>query len=103
MCYRKVTMGAVMKWKALAAVVAASLLIPALTGPPAAAPALREVMFVGNNWEGPVDVIQSSGTYQKLGRINVIPDRAQRLAEISLTPIKLVYFLGIRNGPGEGH
>jgi len=92
-----------MKLKAIAAVVAASLLIPTLAGPAAAAPALREVMFVGNNWEGTVDVIESSGTYQKLGRINVIPDRAQRLAEIYLNPIKLVYFLGIRNGPGEGH
>jgi DNA-binding beta-propeller fold protein YncE len=68
-----------------------------------AAPALQEVMFVGNNWEGTVDVIHSSGTYAKLGRINVIPDKNQRLAEIYLNPIKLFYFLGIRSGPGEGH
>jgi DNA-binding beta-propeller fold protein YncE len=68
-----------------------------------AAPALQEVMFVGNNWEGTVDVIGSSGTYSKLGRINVIPDKDQRLTEIYLNPIKLFYFLGIRSGPGEGH
>jgi DNA-binding beta-propeller fold protein YncE len=68
-----------------------------------AAPALQEVMFVGNNWEGTVDVIGSSGSYAKLGRINVIPDKDQRLAEIYLNPIKLFYFLGIRSGPGEGH
>ena len=68
-----------------------------------AAPALQEVMFVGNNWEGTVDVIHSSGTYAKLGRINVIPDKDQRLAEIYLNPIKLFYFLNIRSGPGEGH
>jgi len=60
-------------------------------------------MFVGNNWEGTVDVIGSSGTFAKLGRITVIPDRAQRLAEIYLNPIKLAYYLGIQQGPGEGH
>jgi DNA-binding beta-propeller fold protein YncE len=69
----------------------------------AAPPGLQEVMFVGNNWEGTVDVIHSTGTFGRLGRINVIPDKTQRLAEIYLNPIKLFYFLGIRSGPGEGH
>ena len=91
--------------KPFAAVVAASLLAAGLSAPApaAAAPALREVMFVGNNWEGTVDVIGSSGAYQRIGRLNVIPDRDQRLAEIYLNPIRLIYFLAIRNGPGEGH
>jgi DNA-binding beta-propeller fold protein YncE len=71
--------------------------------PAAAAAELREVMFVGNNWEGTVDVITSSGSFTKLGRVNVIPDRDQRLLEIYLNPIRLAYFLGIRSGPGEGH
>ncbi|NYH45717.1 DNA-binding beta-propeller fold protein YncE [Micromonospora jinlongensis] len=70
---------------------------------PAAAAALQEVMFVGNNWDGTADVIRSRGDYAKLGRINVTPDRAARLREIYLNPIKLAYFLGIRQGPGEGH
>lgn len=65
--------------------------------------AVQEVMFVGNNWDGTADVIKSSGTFAKLGRINVIPDKQKRLAEIYTNPVKLVYFLGIRNGPGEGH
>jgi DNA-binding beta-propeller fold protein YncE len=69
----------------------------------AAPPGLQEVMFVGNNWEGTVDVIHSTGTFGKLGRINVVPDKTQRLAEIYLNPVKLFYFLGIRSGPGEGH
>ncbi|XVV09668.1 YncE family protein [Actinoplanes sp. CA-131856] len=64
---------------------------------------LREVMFVGNNWEGTVDVIRSSGDYAKLGRLNVVPDKNQRLTEIALNPIRLAFFLGIRSGPGEGH
>ena len=33
----------------------------------------------------------------------MVPDKTQRLAEIYLNPIKLVYYLGIRSGPGEGH
>ncbi|MFF5077145.1 YncE family protein [Actinoplanes sp. NPDC000266] len=64
---------------------------------------LREVMFVGNNWEGTVDVIRSSGDYAKIGRLNVVPDRNQRLTEIALNPVRLAFFLGIRSGPGEGH
>lgn len=69
----------------------------------AATPALQEVMFVGNNWDGTVDVIHSSGDFAKIGRMNVVPDRTQRLAEIYLNPIKLAYYLGIQQGPGEGH
>ncbi|MEU0536851.1 YncE family protein [Amycolatopsis tolypomycina] len=68
-----------------------------------AAAALREVMFVGNNWEGTADVIQSRGSFAKIGRVNIIPDKDERLTEIYLNPIKLAFFLGIRNGPGEGH
>ena len=71
--------------------------------PVAAAPELREVMFVGNNWEGTVDVLTASGSYTRLGRVNVIPDRDQRLLEIYLNPVRLAFFLGIRSGPGEGH
>jgi DNA-binding beta-propeller fold protein YncE len=65
--------------------------------------ALRPVMFVGNNWEGTADVLQPSGSFAKIGRVNIVPDKAERLAEIYLNPVKLAFFLGIRNGPGEGH
>lgn len=66
-------------------------------------PSLREVMFVGNNWDGTADVITSRGDLTRIGRINVIPDKDQRLTEIYLNPVKLGYFLGVRLGPGEGH
>lgn len=80
-------------------------LLPLAVSAPAAAesPALQEVMFVGNNWDGTVDVIHSRGDFAKLGRINVVPDKTQRLLEIYLNPIKLAYYLGIQQGPGEGH
>ncbi|MFI7498307.1 YncE family protein [Streptomyces sp. NPDC049687] len=67
------------------------------------AAALREVLFVGNNWEGTSDVIKSTGDFAKIGRINVIPDKDERMAEISADPIKWIYFMAIRNGVGEGH
>jgi len=78
-----------------------------VAGTPAAsaagAPSLQKVMFVGNNWDGTVDVIHSSGTFAKIGRIDVVPDRTQRLTEIYLNPIKLAFYLGVQQGPGEGH
>jgi len=79
----------------------AAVLVP--IKPAAAAPTLQEVMFVGNNWDGTVDIIRSSGTYAKLGRLNVVPDKSQRLLEIYLNPVKLAYYLGVQQGPGEGH
>ncbi|MEV6172397.1 YncE family protein [Streptomyces sp. NPDC051954] len=67
------------------------------------AAALREVLFVGNNWDGTADVIKSSGDLAKIGRINVIPDKDERMAQINADPIKWIYFMAIRNGVGEGH
>ncbi|GAB2610080.1 YncE family protein [Streptomyces capparidis] len=75
----------------------------AATAAPASAAELREVMFVGNNWEGTADVIKSTGDFARMGRVNVIPDKDERLTEIYLNPIKLAFFLGVRYGPGEGH
>ncbi|WP_223167982.1 YncE family protein [Nonomuraea sp. SYSU D8015] len=67
------------------------------------ASALREVLFVGNNWEGTADVIASTGDFAKIGRVDVVPDKDQRLSEIYLDPVKLAYFLAIRETVGEGH
>ncbi|MGW1050847.1 YncE family protein [Streptomyces sp. NPDC002521] len=64
---------------------------------------LREVLFVGNNWDGTADVVKSSGDFAKVGRIDVIPDKAQRLAEINADPVKWIYYTSIRNEVGQGH
>ncbi|MET8978426.1 YncE family protein [Streptomyces sp. NPDC004539] len=88
----------------LAAALTLTFAVPAASvhaAPDAAA--LREVLFVGNNWDGTADVIKSTGDYAKIGRIDVIPDKAQRMAEIQADPIKWIYFTAIRNGVGEGH
>ncbi|MFF0474960.1 YncE family protein [Streptomyces sp. NPDC004284] len=92
--------------------VAASLALTAASagvGSAAAAPGataaagLREVMFVGNNWDGTADVIASRGDFHRIARVNVVPDKEERLREIYLNPVKLAFFLGVRTGPGEGH
>lgn len=88
---------------AAAAVLAAGAIAPAVTASTAHAAPLREVMFVGNNWEGTADVIKSSGDFGGIGRINVVPDKSQRLTAIYLNPINLAVFLGIRATAGEGH
>ncbi|MGW0496212.1 YncE family protein [Streptomyces sp. NPDC003007] len=70
---------------------------------PGSSAALREVLFVGNNWEGTADVIRSTGDFAKIGRINVVPDKAERMAEINADPIRWIAFMTIRNSVGEGH
>ncbi|MFR9749510.1 YncE family protein [Nocardia sp. 004] len=68
-----------------------------------ATPGLQEVLLVGNNWEGTADIIHSTGDFAKIGRINLIPDKGERLREIYHDPLRLAYFFGIRHTVGEGH
>nr|WP_309242426.1 MULTISPECIES: YncE family protein [unclassified Streptomyces] len=69
----------------------------------ASTPALREVMLVGNNWEGTADVIKPGGDFGRIGRIDIVPDKAERLAGIYKNPVNLAVYLGIRATAGEGH
>lgn len=70
-------------------------------GPPER-PDTRLVMFVGNNWEGTADLIDAR-TFERLARIDTIPDRDERMAEIQSDPERLAYFLAIRQAVGEGN
>ena len=63
---------------------------------------VRRAVFVGNNWDGTADVL-APGSFRRLGRINVIPDRDARMQEIASNPDRLGYFLAIRELIGEGH
>lgn len=60
------------------------------------------VIFVGNNWEGMIDVIDAR-SYRSLGRINAIPDKDERMKEISADPLRALFFQAIRQLIGEGH
>jgi YVTN family beta-propeller protein len=62
----------------------------------------REVMFVGNNWDGSATVVDAR-TYRPLRTIDTIPDRATRMTEILTSPDKLAFYLAIRAGVGEGN
>ncbi|MDN4171991.1 serine/threonine protein kinase [Nocardioides sp. SOB77] len=63
---------------------------------------VRRAVFVGNNWDGTASIVTPGG-FRRLGRIDIIPDRAERMQEIALNPYRLAYFLAIRALIGEGH
>lgn len=63
---------------------------------------VRRAVFVGNNWAGTADILAPS-TFKRLGRIDVVPDKAERIQEIATNPYRFAYFLAIRALIGEGH
>ena len=75
----------------------------ASTASGAPGPGVREALFVGNNWEGTADIIRPRGKYRRIARINIVPDLEERMAEILANPVRLGYFLAIRELVGEGN
>lgn len=65
-------------------------------GPPA------PVIFVGNNWQGTITVIDSD-SLDVLGVLNGIPDKTQRLEEAKSRFIGRMLFYGIKQMVGEGN
>ncbi len=63
---------------------------------------VRDALFVGNNWDGTVDVVDPRA-HKRLAHLNAIPDIAERMAEINSDPVKLGYFIAIAQQVGEGH
>ncbi|TNC92644.1 serine/threonine protein kinase [Thalassolituus sp.] len=63
---------------------------------------LRPAIFVGNNWDGTIDVIDGDN-YEILGRVNGIPDYEERMDEIKGDFWRYTVFLGIRQLIGEGN
>jgi len=74
----------------------------ALATAPAAASEPRDVIYVGNNWDG-TSTVADAETFKPIARINIIPDKEERLAEIRSSPDREAYFLGIRHAVGEGN
>lgn len=68
-----------------------------------ASAALRDVMFVGNNWAGTATIVDAHALKVLRSGVNLIPDKAQELRDIGLNPVKLAMYLAIKAGPGEGH
>jgi hypothetical protein len=93
---------------ALAASVAVASASPATAAPAGSASRVVPVLFVGNNWDGTADVIKQGGTssaptFVRVARLNIIPDIDERMVEIASDPVRLAYFLAIRQFVGEGH
>ena len=92
----------------LALSAALASLLP-VTGATAAPPTgVAPVLFVGNNWDGTADVIRQGGTsnkptFSRVARLNIIPDIQERMLEIATDPVRLGYYLAIRQLVGEGH
>jgi DNA-binding beta-propeller fold protein YncE len=63
---------------------------------------VRRAVFVGNNWAGTADIL-APRTFERLGRIDVVPDKMERIQEIATDPYRFAYFLAIRALIGEGH
>lgn len=75
-----------------------------LTQTAAAAPnGFRDVMWVGNNWAGTATIIDENSLEVLRTGVDLIPDKAQELRDISLSPARKLLFLLVRNLPGEGH
>ncbi len=68
----------------------------------AAAPVLRPVVLVGSNWDGTAEIFDPA-SYAVLKRINIVPDRDERMAEINQSLKRRIAFWFIRTVPGEGH
>src|SRR4029078_889944 len=54
------------------------------------------------NWAGTADLIDPR-TFERLDRIDVVPDAEERIAEIQQDPVATAYFSLIRELIGEGH
>jgi DNA-binding beta-propeller fold protein YncE len=90
---------------ALLTLLATVLLVAVAAAPATAAkkkPATREILAVSNNWDGTADLVDPR-KMKVLTRIDIIPDRAERMAEIQSSPDRFGYFLAIRQLVGEGH
>ena len=88
-----------LKFKIIALIFLFSILQAPLT---AAQATLRDVVVVGNNWDGTADIFDPH-TYKLLKRINVVPDKAERIDEIYSGVIRRIKALFIKYVIGEGN
>ena len=64
---------------------------------------LRDVVLVGSNWDGTAEIFDPH-TFKVLKRIDIVPDRDERMKEIAESGIRRrVTFRLVRQVIGEGH
>ena len=64
--------------------------------------ALRDVIVVGNNWDGTIDIYDPH-TFKRIKKINAVPDKQARLDEIYSGVVRRVKSTFIREVIGEGN
>jgi YVTN family beta-propeller protein len=74
----------------------------AVGGPDPQPGVTRPAILIGNNWEGTTDIVDPE-TFERLDRVNVIPDLAERKAEMAFSADRQAFFLAVRALIGEGH
>jgi YVTN family beta-propeller protein len=77
------------------------MIASALACAPAEADDTRDVLLVGNNWDGTADVLDVP-SYERIRRINIVPDLEARQME-NLLPTRAPFAIFIREMVGEGH
>lgn len=75
---------------------------PSATPGPPVTEGTRSVMFVGDNHDGTITLVDAT-SFEVLRTIDNIPDRDERMAEIAADPVALGFFLGIRALVGQGN
>jgi DNA-binding beta-propeller fold protein YncE len=87
---------------ALLAALSAGAVVDAPAADAADSADTRDVLVASNNWEGTADFIDPQ-SFQRLMRLNIVPDRDQRMAEIAADPVALGYYALVQQEIGEGH
>jgi DNA-binding beta-propeller fold protein YncE len=64
--------------------------------------ALRDVIVVGNNWDGTIDIYDPY-TFKSIKKLNAVPDKQERLDDLNSGFVSRITSTFIRNVIGEGH
>jgi DNA-binding beta-propeller fold protein YncE len=71
-------------------------------GPVTGETTLKDVVLVGNNWDGTADVFDPV-SFKVLKRFDIVPDFEARMTEVNESRVRRAFFRAIRNLIGEGH
>jgi DNA-binding beta-propeller fold protein YncE len=63
---------------------------------------LRDVIVVGNNWDGTIDIYDPH-TYQRIKKLNAVPDKEERLEELTSSIKRRIVSTFIKEVIGEGN
>lgn len=63
---------------------------------------LRDVIVVGNNWDGTIDLYDPH-TFQHIRKLNAVPDKEERMEELSSTIKRKIFSTLIKEVIGEGN